>query len=335
MNRMKTFYWLVKREFWEHRGSFVWAPIIAGAVFLLLNLMAIVTAEVLKIGPLAHADHVSNGISIGGANLNLILQQLDADQRSQAGSALSVVMYSVAGVLGIVLGITVFFYCLGALYDERRDRSILFWKSLPISDTSTVLSKVVCAIVIAPAITAVVSIVLSAILLLLYVIALAFHGVAAWQVLSLANPFTVTAHLFGAIPLYMLWALPTVGWLLLCSAFARGKPFVWGVVLPVGAYFALNWFGVVTWITNGLGLPAGWFWNSVVNRALFGVFPGGWWSTSGLNLGENATPEKLLSAMDLHNAYSALAAPSMWLGVALGLIMIAAAIHFRRVRDDS
>ena len=33
------------------------------------------------------------------------------------------------------------FYCLDALHGERRDRSILFWKSLPVSDLTTVLAK--------------------------------------------------------------------------------------------------------------------------------------------------------------------------------------------------
>jgi len=35
---MKTFYWLVKREFWEHKGGFFWAPVISGIVFLELAL---------------------------------------------------------------------------------------------------------------------------------------------------------------------------------------------------------------------------------------------------------------------------------------------------------
>ena len=332
---MKTFYWLVKRELWEYRGAFVRAPVIAGAIFVLLNLMAIITAEVLKIGPLAHTGNSTTNYGIGGANINLMLMHMNAGDRADVSSVLSVMMYSVAGVLGIVLGITVFFYCLGTLYDERRDRSILFWKSLPVSDTSTVLSKVVTATVVAPAITALVSIALSLVLLVMYMAALSFHGVSAWQVLSLASPLSVAAHLFVAIPLYVLWALPTVGWLLLCSAFARGKPFVWGVALPIAAYFTLNWFGAIDALTRALGRPPGWFWNSVVNRVLFGVFPGGWWSTSGLNIGEDRSAGQLLEAMDLPHAYAALATPSMWIGVAVGLAMIGAAVHYRRVRNEN
>ena len=57
---------------------------------------------------------------------------------------------SASSLLGIVVGIVVFFYCLGSLYDDRRDRSILFWKSLPISDRDTVFSKVISAAIVAP-----------------------------------------------------------------------------------------------------------------------------------------------------------------------------------------
>ena len=54
-------------------------------------------------------------------------------------------------MVNIVLGVVVFFFCLGALFDDRKDRSVLFWKSLPISDQATVLSKVAMALVVAPA----------------------------------------------------------------------------------------------------------------------------------------------------------------------------------------
>src|SRR3546814_12295425 len=59
----------------------------------------------------------------------------------------------------IVLAFVVFFYCLGALYDERKDRSVLFWKSLPVSDAQTVLSKVASAVVVAPVLAVIASLV--------------------------------------------------------------------------------------------------------------------------------------------------------------------------------
>ncbi|MDE3210478.1 MAG: hypothetical protein KGM46_07025, partial [Pseudomonadota bacterium] len=166
---MKTFYWLVKREFWEHRGGFFWAPVITGGIFLLLNVMGIITAEVLG---------ASHGIEIGASGgLKQVIAQMNAGDMSKVGLTLDVAMYSAMALLSIVLGFVVFFYCVGALYDDRRDRSILFWKSLPISDASTVLSKVVSATVLAPLIAVVVGIVVGMLQLLIVAITLSFHGI--------------------------------------------------------------------------------------------------------------------------------------------------------------
>ena len=224
---MKTFYWLVKREFWEHRGGFFWAPVITGGIFLLLNIMGIITAEVLGAQP-RHPLRCQRRTAATSC------RDMDAGDMSKVGMALDMAMYSAIGImLIVVLGFVVFFYCLGALYDDRRDRSILFWKSLPISNTSTVLSKVVSATVLAPVIAVVVGIVVGMLQLLILAITLSFHGVNVWQLLVLAHPFRVMFNLIGYIPLYVLWALPSVGWLLLCSAWARSKPFLWAVALPV------------------------------------------------------------------------------------------------------
>ena len=321
---MKTFYWLVKREFWEHRGGFFWAPIITGGVFLLLNLMGIITAEVIG---------ARNGIHIGASGgLQQVIADMNAGDLSKVGLALDIAMYSAMGLIAVVLGFVVLFYCLGALYDERRDRSILFWKSLPVSDRDTVLSKVVSATVVAPAIAIAVGIVVGMVQLLIVTVVLSFHGVHVWQLLTLAHPFRVMANLLGSIPLYLLWALPSVGWLMLCSAWARNKPFLWAVVLPVVTGVLVSWFGIMGLFNQSTG----WFWSNVVLRLLLSVFPG----TSvlgdahGINAGNIGTAPRL-DFMDLSQTYQLLAGPNVWIGVVVGLGLITAAIWFRRWRDDS
>jgi len=321
---MKTFLWLVKREFWEHRGGFLWTPVITGGVFLLLNLMGIITAEVIG------ARH---GISFGASGeLRKVMSQMDAGDMSKVGMALDVAMYSSMAIITVVLGFVVFFYCLGALYDDRRDRSILFWKSLPISDTGTVLSKVVSATVLAPAIAVLAGIAAGMAQLLIVAITLSFHGVNVWQLLTLAHPFRVMGNLLGYIPVYVLWALPSAGWLLLCSAWARTKPFLWAVVLPVAAGLLTTWFGIM-----GLfNLPAGWFWREIVARGLFSVFLGGSFVVS------HGSPRAVtfddggnLDVMSLGHTWSALGSANLWIGVVVGAALIAGAIWFRRWRDDS
>ncbi|MBV8157678.1 MAG: ABC-2 transporter permease, partial [Dyella sp.] len=172
---MKTFYWLVKREFWEHRGGFLWAPVITGVVFLVLNVMAIIAAEVLG------AQH---GMQIGGGNVQMMIAKANEGDLQHIGTGLDIAMMSSMGLIGVVMGIVVLFYCLGSLYDDRRDRSVLFWKSLPISNTNTVLSKVVSAIVVAPVIAVVVSIIIGVIQLVIFALVLSMHGVNAFQLIG-------------------------------------------------------------------------------------------------------------------------------------------------------
>ncbi|OZB58892.1 MAG: hypothetical protein B7X39_15400 [Lysobacterales bacterium 14-68-21] len=321
---MKTFLWLVKREFWEHRGGFLWAPVITGGVFLLLNLMGIITAEVIG------ARH---GISFGASGeLRNVMSQMDAGDMSKVGMALDVAMYSSMAIITVVLGFVVFFYCLGALYDDRRDRSILFWKSLPISDTSTVLSKVVSATVLAPTIAVAVGILAGMAQLVMVAITLSFHGINVWQLLTLAHPFRVMGNLLGYIPVYVLWALPSAGWLLLCSAWARTKPFLWAVVLPVASGLLISWFGIM-----GLfNLPTSWFWREVVVRGLFSVFPGGsFTATNGTAHTLTINGESGLDVLNLGHSWAAIGTLNLWIGVAVGAALIAGAIWFRRWSDDS
>jgi len=320
---MKTFYWLVKRELWEHRGGFLWTPIIVGGVFLLLNLMGIITGEVMG------GRHGFN-ITLGSSNnMNLLARALDQQSMATVGAGLDMVMYSPTMIIGMVLGFVVFFYCLGALYDDRRDRSLLFWKSLPISDTATVLSKVVAATVVAPLIAIIVGTLTGILMLLMFAIALSLHGVSVWHLLTLSHPFQVIANLVGSIPLYVVWALPTVGWLLLCSAWSRSKPFLWAVVLPVAVGIVIGWFNLL----GTVDVQNSWYWRHVVGRVLLSVFPGGW-LTQVQNIGGD-DPAEVLSSLGVMHTYAVLGSPNIWIGVAAAAAMLAGAIWFRRWRDDS
>jgi len=324
---MNTFYWQIKREFWENRGGFMWAPIVTGVVFLILNVMTIIAAEVMR------ARH---GIQIGGNNFRELIEKASSGDLLQVGAALDTTMLSSMALLSFVLTFVVFFYCLGALYDDRRDRSVLFWKSLPLSNTSTVLSKVVSAVVVAPAIAVLVGIAVGLLQLLIFALVLSFHGINLWELLTLAHPLRAVASLLSSIPVYALWAAPAVGWLLLCSAWARSKPFLWAVAAPVVAGLMVTWFDIM----GVFNLPATWFWSNIVARLLLSVFPGSHIAMdphslhhiSSADLGDVHNPLALISPTQ---TYAVLASPNLWIGVAAAVAMIAGAIWFRRVRDDS
>jgi len=233
-----------------------------------------------------------------------------------------------------VLSFVIFFYLLGALYDDRKDRSILFWKSLPLSDTGTVLSKVISAIFVAPLIAAVVVLAGYISLQVLVSLWLLGHGANPIPLLWLhADPFALWFRMLVSIAVSAIWALPTVGWLLLWSAAVRSKPFLWAIIIPLVAGLLNFWVGL-------LGLPhirESFYWPDLFGRALFSVVPASWVSPqiggAGLPLqhGEMVT-QGLLSYAAMGRA---LVSPEMWIGAAVGVALIAAAIWFRRWRDEA
>jgi len=320
---MKTFYWLVKREFWEHKGGFFWAPVVTGIVFLVLNGMGIVLGEVF--------GRKWGGLRFGGGDFHMQSDMSLADLRN-VGAGIDIMLYTVAAIILGVTAIVVFFYCLGALYDDRRDRSILFWKSLPLSDTSTVLSKLASAALLAPAIAIVVGVIVGLVLALFLAVVATIHGLSLWSLLMEAHPLRVAMNLVLLLPLYAIWALPTLGWLLLCSAWAKSKPFLWAIALPVGSGVIVSWFGLM-----GLfNLSTDWYWKNVVSRLLGSLVPGSWvGNASPLVIPGHNDPAALLDSLDLAYHYSALASPSLWIGATAGAAMIAGAVWFRRWRDES
>jgi ABC-2 type transport system permease protein len=183
--------------------------------------------------------------------------------------------------------------------------------------------------VLAPVIAVVVGIVVGMLQLLMVAITLSFHGVNVWQLLLLAHPFRVMFNLIGYIPLYALWAAPAVGWLLICSAWARSKPFLWAVALPSVAGIVIGWFNLL----GTIDVSNSWYWRNVVARLLGSVFPGGW-LTQLPQVGGDNLPETLSSLGILHT-YAVLGSTSVWVGVAAAIAMLTGAIWFRRWRDDS
>lgn len=318
----RVFATLLKREFWEHRGGFLWAPLVVGSIFLALTAMALFVAE---------AGLGRSKVQFGALKIEELTRNLDGAQRAALGSAIDVTTLMTAGQIGIVVAIVVFFYCLGALYDERRDRSVLFWKSLPVSDRDTVLAKAASALLVAPLIGVGAGIATGVLTQFMLAVYMAFHGVNVFGLLlGAANPLEVAAYLLAMIPLNLVWALPTVGWLLLCSAWAKSKPFLWAVTLPIGAGVMVSWFDLM----RNLSLPDTWFWSHIVARLLLSVVPGSWIDFKALERANIHGPEDFMQIASLGNIYQVLLQPSVWIWAAIGAAMIFAAVYLRRWRDE-
>lgn len=322
---MNTFTWLLKREYWEHRGGFKWVPLITGGVLVLVIAFALVTA-------LTTANR--HGIIVGNLNLDEISRAATPQQLEQVGAAINVSMYMLAMPIACLLGIVSFFYLLGSLYDERRDRSMLFWKSLPVSDVQTVLSKVVTVAFVAPLLALAATFATLLVYLVLLSIVFAVYGINPFTVLWLnASPLMVVVKLVALVPVNALWALPTIGWLMLCSAFARRVPFLWAVLIPVGIGTVLAIYDAI----SNLHVPSTWFWQNIASRVLLSILPGGWIDFDHLGdaMGRSRMPTDLATVVNSTGFAHVLTLPSLWIGVAAGAAMIAAAIWLRRWRDDA
>ncbi|HET8646393.1 MAG TPA: ABC transporter permease [Vicinamibacteria bacterium] len=228
----RPFFWSVRREVWENRSLYVGPLVVASVVLLSFALSAMV-------------------------NLPRRLRGLSALDPGQQRVTLAS-PYSVGATMIMFAAVVVaVFYCLDALHGERRDRSILFWKSLPVSDRTTVLSKLAVPLVVLPLFSLAISL---ATQLLMFgfanLVALASGAGAGalWTRLPLL-PMWV-AMVYGLV-VHALWHAPLYAWLLLVSAWARRAPLVWAVLplLVIGAFeaMAFNTSHFARWVGYRVG----------------------------------------------------------------------------------
>ena len=303
----RLFAWSVRRELWEHRALYI-APlaIVGFALFTFLVTSfrlpgAIRAAEA--------ADRTARTIDPG----NVEAFAAAAKAASTTAGVFENPYDTVAGVAFLTTVIVAVFYSLSALHNERRDRSILFWKSLPVSDLITVLSKASIPLAAAPVV--------------IFTIAVSTHLVMlAWSTfVLLANgldPGALTAHLpfpflwlalARGLVVMALWYAPVVAWLLLVSGWARRVPFLWAI-LP---WVALTVVERVAFSTMNVYLM------------LESRLAGGYITAFTVN-GQGKTPVEKLADLSLAPVLSN---PDLWIGLAFAAACLAAAVRLRRYRD--
>jgi len=220
----RPFYWSVWRELWENRSIYL-APLIVAAVQVFALAISTIGLAERRRALLLLDDPVKQRVAIEATY-----------------DAAAMMMIFVVFIVGV-------FYCLDALHGERRDRSILFWKSLPVSDLTTVLSKAIIPLAVLPAIAFALTVCVQLIMLLMTSANLLMHGM---------SPATTWAHfpvfqnwlvmLYGLIAI-AFWHAPIYGWLLLVSAWARRATFLWAV-LPL---IVIQIFEKITFGTHYFG----------------------------------------------------------------------------------
>jgi ABC-2 type transport system permease protein len=275
----RPFYWSVWRELWENYSIWI-APTIVSAIILFGSL---VSASYLP-------ERRRNAMA------------LDELRRRAAIEA----PYDIAAVMLIITAFIVgLFYCLDALHGERRDRSILFWKSLPVSDRTTVLSKATIPLVVLPLVSFAVIVVTQFFMLMMSTAVLAPSGLAGTTFANF-NLLKQSFLLIYGLVTIALWHAPIYGWALLVSGWARRATFLCAILPPL----AISFFEKVTFNTTHFA--------SMVADRIVGFAPEAF--SYSPHTVPQMTPGKYLSSMGL------------WIGLVFAVAFIAAAIRLRRYR---
>ena len=278
----RPFHWSVRRELWENRSIYV-APLIVAIVVLFGFLLS----------------------TIGLPERRRAVLLLDP---AKARAAIDM-PYNVAAMMLIFTAFIVgVFYCLDALHGERRDRSILFWKSLPVSDLTTLLSKATIPLVVLPMVAFAIIIATQSVMLLWTSALLITHGMSPASTWTNFPLFQESLILLYGLVAIALWHAPIYGWALLVSGWARRATFLWAVV----PFLAIGFFEKITFGTSHFA--------SMLKDRLMGFAPKAFAFNANSMECPQLTPGKYLSS------------PGVWLGLIFASVFIAAAIRLRRYR---
>jgi ABC-2 type transport system permease protein len=287
----RPLYWSIRRELWENRSIYI-APLAAAVVYFFGYLISLIW------GP-----HSMRAMGTTDSAPQIVVLAMP---------------YSHAAMLLMATGFLVgIFYALDALHGERRDRSILFWKSLPVSDLTSVLSKASIPLVILPLLVFMITVVLQIVMRLLNTAAMLWSSRSVAPVWTQLPLFQMELVLLYSLIVLALWHAPLYMWFLLVSGWARRATFLWAVFPPLAlaaveyVAFHSHYFGSVL-LDRLVGFAAGAFdltdKNGVALDAHFIPL-------------EQLAPGRFLSS------------PSLWLGLVFAAIFFVAAVRLRRYRE--
>jgi ABC-2 type transport system permease protein len=287
MPATRPMYWSVRRELWENRSVYI-APL-AVAVLVLL-------------GFLISAINLPHSMRAVLA-LDPALQRAAIEKPYDIAAMLTVLTAFIVGV----------FYCLDALHGERRDRSILFWKSLPVSDLTTVLSKASIPLVVLPLLVFAIIVATQLIMLLVATVVLLGNGVSAATLWSQLPLFQMSLALLYGLTVITLWHAPIYGWLLLVSGWARRTTFLWAVLPPLALC-----------VVEKIAFNTSYFASMLKYRLI------GWFTQAFVFQAHGSVPADPLTQLTPGNFLST---PGLWIGLAFAAVFLAAAARLRRYRE--
>ena len=307
---------LVRREFWENRSLWIVPAVVAG----ILSVLSVYMLVAVLIG---HNQTVNNVDFANGPHFQIdqIPDFRDMDSEGVYGF-LHVLTLGLGVMFNILMQIVVFFYLLDSLYSDRRDRSILFWRSMPVSDVRTVLAKLATALISVTAITFVATVAFELVLVVLGLILGSVLGTHPFSILAYPGAFISSWLLlaYGLI-VWTIWYLPFYGWYMLASSWARKAPFLWAILVPGGIMFAELWV-----------FHTGNFARLVFHRMVSWVQLA--FNLDPLHVNHGLDDATVGSLFTLGNLGELLASPSLWIGLAVAAAFIYGSIWMRHKRNE-
>jgi ABC-2 type transport system permease protein len=304
---VRPFYWSVRRETWENRGVYLAPLAVAGVV-----IAAFTFALRFLPNQIRQAEALAAQLKpiVGSPTAAVALERVALHNAEAA-----VVFPFAAGPGAVVMTAIVFaiFYALASLHGERRDRSILFWKSLPVSDLTTVLSKATLALVVLPVAASLVALATLALMLGLATAVLGASGLdpsLLWQRLdvlwiSISIPYGLVA--------LALWQAPVIGWLMLVSAWAKRMTVLWALAPPAAIC-----------LFERLALGTTHAWDFLRHRLAIG-FSVGFTTIAGHS--------SAVMGLERPDPAHLLANPGLWGGLVVTAALLGACVWLRRTRD--
>jgi ABC-2 type transport system permease protein len=284
---MSDFIWLVRREFWENKAIWV-IPACIGGLMVVASLFGKVEIAML------HAS----------------------DEQSEVAGVLF--MVAIGGVFWVAMSIYSVWYLLDCLYADRKDRSVLFFKSMPLTDSATVLSKLFVGVIAIPLVYFCVADV--AALLMAFVISVRARLVFGNVLWRPELWLQVQALWLYVIATGVFWYSPVVGWLLLVSAWARRAVILQALLPPLAVILAERLF-------LGTHVSA-----IVLRDRLLG---GGYASLHHPIHWSVEKGEMTPGVWQLPDPAGFLSSPDVWIGVVIGAACVAGAVQLRKRRTDT
>lgn len=319
MTKLKV---LMQREYWENRGAFRNTPAILGLITISFMLMGLV----IKI------RFDNEGYTFREA-MRLFAMQSEA----MRGYEVTQSLMALSGFFVFVMSIVIFFYLLGSLYDDRKDKSILFWKSLPASDELTIISKLFSAMFVIPVIFWV-------FLIATEIIMMAIGGLMVWSadqnpwniVFGPAEPLKAWGLVLAGWLTNSFWMLPIYSWLLLVSSKAPRVPMLFAILPPVILSVLQAWIGFLRTFQlqdNVLGISSKWIANSPAILAGQITSDGEQIGNISVSLGMPVT-SNFDHAPTITNMLDRIFSQQMLLGLIVSAVFLFGALWFRRRASD-